>query len=88
VEGSCEHDNELSGSIKFGKFFSSCTTGGFTRRVQVHGDSQSVCKSVCPICRYKGNATVILNIFTPFFYTYGFIITSVRPSLCQLENCL
>jgi hypothetical protein len=30
VDGSCEHDNELSGSKKkFGKFLSSCKTGGF-----------------------------------------------------------
>jgi hypothetical protein len=39
VEGSCEHGNELSGSIKCWKFLSSCTTGSFSRRVQLHGVS-------------------------------------------------
>jgi hypothetical protein len=32
VEGSCEHGNEISGSINVGKLLSSCTTGGFPRR--------------------------------------------------------
>jgi hypothetical protein len=36
VEGSCEHGNEHSGSINAGKFLSSCTIGGFSRRVQLH----------------------------------------------------
>jgi hypothetical protein len=36
VEGSCEHGNEPSGSIKFWKFLSSYTTGGFSRRAQLH----------------------------------------------------
>jgi hypothetical protein len=36
VEGSCEHDKEPSGSIKFGKFLSSCTTGSFSRRTLLH----------------------------------------------------
>jgi hypothetical protein len=35
VEGSCEHGNEPSGSIKFGKFLSGCTVGGFSRRAQL-----------------------------------------------------
>jgi hypothetical protein len=36
VEGSCEHGNELSGSIKDGIFFSVWATGGFSRRAQLH----------------------------------------------------
>jgi hypothetical protein len=36
VEGSCEHGNESSGSINAGKFLSSCTIGGFSRRAQLH----------------------------------------------------
>jgi hypothetical protein len=36
VEGSCEHSDESSGSIKFGKFLSNCTIGGFSRRAQLH----------------------------------------------------
>jgi hypothetical protein len=36
VEGSCEHGNEPSESIKVGKFLSSYTTGGFSRRAQLH----------------------------------------------------
>jgi hypothetical protein len=36
VEGSCEHGNEPSGSIKCWKFLSSCTVGGFSRRAQLH----------------------------------------------------
>jgi hypothetical protein len=36
VEGSCEHGNEPSGSIKCWKFLSSCTIGGFSRRAQLH----------------------------------------------------
>jgi hypothetical protein len=35
---SCEHCNERSVFIKcFGGFFSSCTTGGFSKRAQFHG---------------------------------------------------
>jgi hypothetical protein len=37
VEGSCEHGNELSGSINAGSFLSSCTTGGLSRRAQFPG---------------------------------------------------
>jgi hypothetical protein len=37
VEGSCEHGNESSDSIKVGAFLSSCTTGGFSRRAQFPG---------------------------------------------------
>jgi hypothetical protein len=37
VEGSREHDNEPSGSIKVGKFSGSCVTGGVSRRAQLHG---------------------------------------------------
>jgi hypothetical protein len=36
VEDSCEHGDEPSGSINSGKFLSSCTIGGFSRRVQLH----------------------------------------------------
>jgi hypothetical protein len=36
VEGSCEHGNKHSGSINAGNFLSSCTVGGFSRRVQLH----------------------------------------------------
>jgi hypothetical protein len=32
VEGSCEHGNELSGSINVGKFLSSCTNGGLLKK--------------------------------------------------------
>jgi hypothetical protein len=32
----CEHGDEPSGSINAGKFFSSCTIGGFSRRAQLH----------------------------------------------------
>jgi hypothetical protein len=32
-----EHGNKLSGSINVGKFLSSCTTGGFSRRAQFLG---------------------------------------------------
>jgi hypothetical protein len=39
VENSSEHGNEPSGSINVGKFLSSCTTGGFSRRAQLHGVS-------------------------------------------------
>jgi hypothetical protein len=39
VEGSCEHSNEPSVFIKFGKFLSGCATGGFSRRAQLHGVS-------------------------------------------------
>jgi hypothetical protein len=34
VEGSCEHSNEPSGSIKCSKFSTSCTVGGFSRTAQ------------------------------------------------------
>jgi hypothetical protein len=37
VEGSCEHVNESLGSTNVGKFLNSCTTGDFSRRVQLHG---------------------------------------------------
>jgi hypothetical protein len=38
VDGFCKHSNELSGSINW-KFLSSWVTGGFSRRVQLHGVS-------------------------------------------------
>jgi hypothetical protein len=42
VEGSCEHGNEPPGSIKYWEILSSCTIGGFSRRVQLHEISQLV----------------------------------------------
>jgi hypothetical protein len=36
VEGSCENGNDPSGSINVGKFLSGCTTGGFSKRAQLH----------------------------------------------------
>jgi hypothetical protein len=36
VDGSCEYGNEHLGSINVGKFLSSCITGGFSRRAQLH----------------------------------------------------
>jgi hypothetical protein len=36
VDGSSEQGNEPSGSINGGKFLSSCTIGGFSRRAQLH----------------------------------------------------
>jgi hypothetical protein len=39
VEDSCEHGNDPSGSKNVGKFLSSCTTGNFSRRAQLHGVS-------------------------------------------------
>jgi hypothetical protein len=36
VDGSCEHGNKLSGSIKIWEFLSSYTIGGFYRRAQLH----------------------------------------------------
>jgi hypothetical protein len=41
VEGSCVHDNEPLDSIHAGKFLSSYTTGGFSRRAQLHGVSNA-----------------------------------------------
>jgi hypothetical protein len=35
--GSCEHDNEPSGSTKCCEVLSGCTTGGRSRRAQLHG---------------------------------------------------
>jgi hypothetical protein len=32
-----EHGNEFSNSIKVGKSLNSCTTGGLSRRAQLHG---------------------------------------------------
>jgi hypothetical protein len=34
VEASCEHSNKLWVPRNIGKFLSSCTTGGFSRRAQ------------------------------------------------------
>jgi hypothetical protein len=42
VEGSCEHGNVPSGSVKCWKFMSSCTTGSFSSRAQQYEVSQSV----------------------------------------------
>jgi hypothetical protein len=36
VEGFCKRCNEPSGCIKSGKFLSSCTSGGLSRRAQLH----------------------------------------------------
>jgi hypothetical protein len=36
MEGSYEHSNEPTGSIKCGKFLNSCTGGGVSRRAQLH----------------------------------------------------
>jgi hypothetical protein len=36
VEGSCEHSDEPSGSIKCWDILSSCTIGGFSGRAQLH----------------------------------------------------
>jgi hypothetical protein len=37
VDGSCEHGNETSDSVNCWKFFSGCTTVGFSRRAQLDG---------------------------------------------------
>jgi hypothetical protein len=50
VEGSCEHGNEPVGSIRFGKFLSSCTTGGFSRRAQLHVVSYGSSSQVITLC--------------------------------------
>jgi hypothetical protein len=39
MEGSCEHGNKPSGSIRVGKFFSSQATADFSRRAHPHGVS-------------------------------------------------
>jgi hypothetical protein len=36
VEVSSEQDNELSASIKYWKFFNTCTRNGFSRSTQLH----------------------------------------------------
>jgi hypothetical protein len=36
MEGSCERGNKPLVSIKYWKFLSGCTTGGFSRRAQHH----------------------------------------------------
>jgi hypothetical protein len=38
-EGSCEHGNEPSGSIRCWEFLSGCATGGLSRRARLHGVS-------------------------------------------------
>jgi hypothetical protein len=42
VEGSCEHGNEFSGSIKCWELLTICTTGGISRRAQLHGANSDV----------------------------------------------
>jgi hypothetical protein len=42
VEGSCEQGNELAGTVNIGYFLSSCVTGAFSRRAQLHVVSLSV----------------------------------------------
>jgi hypothetical protein len=39
VEGSCEHGNKPSGSIKCWEALSRCKTGGLSTRAQLHGIS-------------------------------------------------
>jgi hypothetical protein len=41
-EGSCEHGNEPSDSIKVGNFLNSWATGGFSRKAQFHGVSINI----------------------------------------------
>jgi hypothetical protein len=66
VEDSCEHGNEPSGFINCWEFFSSCTTGGFSRRTQLHEVSYLL---VTYIHRERtslwldNNRTTISNIF-------------------------
>jgi hypothetical protein len=36
VEESCEHGNELSGSLKYWKILEEVILGGFSRRARVH----------------------------------------------------
>lgn len=50
MAGSCEHGNEPSVSIKCWKFLSSCATGAFSRRVQLHRLSCVIHQ----ICLYLG----------------------------------
>jgi hypothetical protein len=47
VEGSCEHGNEPSGSIKCWKFLSSCTTGDFLRRASLREVSYVYYTPIC-----------------------------------------
>jgi hypothetical protein len=42
LEGSCEHGNEPWGSINFGKFLGSSSTGDLSRMAEFHEDSSVV----------------------------------------------
>jgi hypothetical protein len=51
VEGSCEYDNRTWATLNFGISLSSCKTGSFSRRAQLHGISwfNAVCIMVIPL---------------------------------------
>jgi hypothetical protein len=45
MEGSCEHGNDLLGSLNSVKLLSSCTIGGLSRRAKFHAVNLLVQKS-------------------------------------------
>jgi hypothetical protein len=47
MEGSCEHGNESSGSIRHWDFLSSCATGSLSRRAQLHEVSDVIDLMMC-----------------------------------------
>jgi hypothetical protein len=64
--GSCEHGNEPSGSINVGKFLSSCVTGGFSRRAQLHE------------VRYKSNTSKMLTFYSKFIQNASRYLKDMR----------
>jgi hypothetical protein len=69
VEGSCEHGNEPSGSINVGKFLSSCTDGGFSRRAQLHEVSVFMCNQIMNCDVIWHSVAVDIRIYLTVLFT-------------------
>jgi hypothetical protein len=52
MQGSYEHGNEPSDSISAGRFLSSCTIGGFSRRAQLHEVSEVLTAVTTCFCSF------------------------------------
>jgi hypothetical protein len=70
MEGSFEHGNETSGSINAGKFLSSCTSGRFSRRTQLHEISYFFILPYGDVVNPMETLLHVEPLFTDKFYWY------------------
>jgi hypothetical protein len=89
VEGSCEYDNKLCGSISVGKFLSSCISGGFSKRAQLRGVSKLLVR-VCYLRHVSAHVchVQVRLLVTIMYLAHIFHANRVDTPVCYIgESC-